>query len=51
MPAPLAETLTQPKTHAQLLQVAAELKQLSEQLNTAMGVLNIQLGFNSRDGD
>lgn len=51
VPAPLAETLTQPKTHAQLLQVAAELKQLSEQLNTAMGVLNIQLGFNSRDGD
>ena len=37
--------------YQQLLDVAGGLKQLQTSLNTAMHALNIQLGFNSRDGD
>ncbi|WP_052063800.1 imelysin family protein [Nitrincola sp. A-D6] len=37
--------------YQQLLDVADGLKQLQTDLNTAMYLLNIQLGFNSRDGD
>ncbi|MBA4502943.1 imelysin family protein [Marinobacterium marinum] len=48
---PLKAALTRPNTHQQLLDITARLKHLSEQLDSAMGVLNIQLGFNSRDGD
>lgn len=48
---PLKIAITQPAPHAELVEVAAELKQLSEQLDSAMDVLDIQLGFNSRDGD
>ncbi len=49
--APLKTALTRPESHAQLTSIAAQLKQLGEQLDTAMGALDIQLGFNSRDGD
>lgn len=49
--APLKTALTQPEAHAQLQQVTRLLKQLSEQLDSAMQVLDIELGFNSRDGD
>lgn len=48
---PLKQAVTRAETHTRLLGVATSLKQLSEQLDTAMEVLNIQLGFNSRDGD
>ncbi len=49
--APLKTAITQAESHAQLVSVTAQLKQLSEQLDSAMDVLGIQLGFNSRDGD
>ncbi len=48
---PLKAAITQPDAHAQLQQVTRLLKQLSEQLDSAMQVLDIELGFNSRDGD
>ncbi|MBV0933760.1 imelysin family protein [Marinobacterium weihaiense] len=48
---PLKIAITQPEQHARLTEVTAQLKQLSEQLDNAMDVLGIQLGFNSRDGD
>ncbi len=49
--APLKTAITQPESRAQLVAVTSQLKQLSEQLDSAMDVLSIQLGFNSRDGD
>lgn len=51
VPQPLRSALAQPGSRAPLNQVANQLKQLSEQLDDAMDVLGIQLGFNSRDGD
>ncbi|MBU2966222.1 imelysin family protein [Amphritea sp. 2_MG-2023] len=48
---PLTTTLYQPQTVTQLQQVSASLKQLDLALNAAMKTLDIQLGFNSRDGD
>jgi len=48
---PLSTAITQPDTHAELMAITTQLKQLSEQLDSAMDVLGIQLGFNSRDGD
>ncbi len=38
-------------THQQLMQVSDHLKELQSNLERAMQTLNIQLGFNSRDGD
>lgn len=51
IPSPLIRTLQQEGNAAQLYQLSAALKQLHLKLSTAMQPLNIQLGFNSRDGD
>ena len=51
IPAPLIKQLKQGDTAEQMQQLSADLKQLHQKLSTAMQVLNIQLGFNSRDGD
>lgn len=48
---PLKNAITQPDSHARLIHIADQFKQLSEQLDSAMDLLGIQLGFNSRDGD
>lgn len=48
---PLKTAVTRPQEHAQLTAIATQLKQLNTQLDSAMDVLGIQLGFNSRDGD
>ncbi|MEH6579830.1 MAG: imelysin family protein [Amphritea sp.] len=51
VPAPISASLKQPQTQQQFRQLAAELKILHQQLSTVTQLLNIQLGFNSRDGD
>ncbi|MDO6562328.1 imelysin family protein [Amphritea sp. 1_MG-2023] len=48
---PFTTSLYQPETVVQLQQISAALKQLDQELNAAMQTLDIQLGFNSRDGD
>lgn len=48
---PLATSLYQAETVTQLQQISTALKQLDVELNAAMQTLDIQLGFNSRDGD
>lgn len=40
-----------PQVHHQLMQISDHLKALQNNLELAMQTLNIQLGFNSRDGD
>ncbi|WP_299199522.1 imelysin family protein [uncultured Amphritea sp.] len=49
--APLITSLHQPETVKQLLEISAALQQLDRELSAEMITLNIQLGFNSRDGD
>lgn len=49
--APLYTTLTNAQTSAQLVQLSDTLKALHISLLTAMQALDVQLGFNSRDGD
>ncbi len=51
LPAPLASQLNSAATQQQLQQLAADLKTLHQQLTRAMQQLDVQLGFNSRDGD
>ncbi|GAA0795027.1 imelysin family protein [Marinobacterium sediminicola] len=48
---PLKIAVAQPEAHVQLVKISTQLKQLNDQLHSAMDVLGIQLGFNSRDGD
>lgn len=47
----ITELSITPQVHHQLLQVSDHLKALQSDLELAMQTLNIQLGFNSRDGD
>jgi predicted lipoprotein len=49
--APLVTSLNQPDTVNQLLQLGDTLQQLDRELSAEMITLDIQLGFNSRDGD
>ncbi|MBN0985900.1 imelysin family protein [Amphritea pacifica] len=49
--APLVISLNQPDTVSQLLQLSDSLQQLDRELSAEMITLDIQLGFNSRDGD
>lgn len=51
IPSPLIQQLGQGTAAEQLQQISDELKELHQKLSTAMQPLNIQLGFNSRDGD
>ncbi len=51
VPAPLITSLYQPETVSQLLQISDALQQLDHLLSAEMIAMNIQLGFNSRDGD
>lgn len=51
IPAPLITQMKQGDTIEQLQHLSTELKQLHQKLSSAMQPLNIQLGFNSRDGD
>jgi len=51
LPAPLYDTLETPERRPQLEQLADQLKSLHLNLELAMQALNIQLGFNSSDGD
>lgn len=51
IPGPLYTTLTEGQTAAQLIQLSDTLKVLHIGLLTAMQKLDVQLGFNSRDGD
>ncbi|WP_036230288.1 imelysin family protein [Marinobacterium jannaschii] len=48
---PIATQLRNPQGYAALKQLSDQLKQLHGNLEAAMQPLNIQLGFNSRDGD
>ncbi|WP_290697101.1 imelysin family protein [Amphritea sp.] len=48
---PLVTSLYQPETVDQLRQISDALQQLDRGLSAEMLTLNIQLGFNSRDGD
>lgn len=49
--APLVDRLSQAETVKQLLQISNALQQLDRELSAEMITLDIQLGFNSRDGD
>ncbi|MGB0465911.1 MAG: imelysin family protein [Pontibacterium sp.] len=51
IPTPLYQAVKDPASHQQLRLISVQMKQLHQQLETAMKSLNIQLGFNSRDGD
>ncbi|MGB0662646.1 MAG: imelysin family protein [Pontibacterium sp.] len=51
MPEAMAPLLTSPEGYQNLVAVADEVKVLNYALNDAMDALEIQLGFNSRDGD
>ncbi|BBB24659.1 imelysin family protein [Amphritea japonica] len=51
VPGPLITSLYQPETVGELLQISDTLQQLDRGLAAEMLALNIQLGFNSRDGD
>lgn len=47
----IESTLVSDNQRARLIEVASDLKNLHVDLEQAMALLNIQLGFNSRDGD
>lgn len=51
LPSPLSKHLHDPSVHSQLLQISLEISQLHNNLGTSMNTLELQLGFNSRDGD
>lgn len=51
LPTPLYLHIHDENVRAQLLQVSAELTELHEHLGKSMNELELQLGFNSRDGD
>lgn len=51
IPAPLYTALKKPEHYKQLQEISRELKAQTVALEAAMKPLNIQLGFNSRDGD
>lgn len=51
IPAPIEDTLHNPKTHQQLKGLSTELDQMQIQMEQAMANAGIHLGFNSRDGD
>ncbi len=48
---PLHEAIRDPARYARLVQLGVQLKQLHQALEDSMKPLDIQLGFNSRDGD
>ena len=51
--APLGDSLVAAlgRDYSSLLELTAQFKSLDESLNQAMQALDVQLGFNSRDGD
>ncbi|MCP4597983.1 imelysin family protein [Neptuniibacter sp.] len=51
LPSPLYLHVQDEKVRVKLLQVSAELTELHEHLGKSMNKLELQLGFNSRDGD
>ena len=51
IPAPLYSSVKAPEHYKQLQVISGELKAQTAALEQAMKPLNIQLGFNSRDGD
>ncbi|WP_261843191.1 imelysin family protein [Aliamphritea ceti] len=51
IPGPMFSTIEQPATQQQLRDLSANMKTLQYALGDAMQVLDLQLGFNSRDGD
>lgn len=51
LPTPMRSTLEQQQSYQQLDEISTEMKALHFALTAAMQPLDIQLGFNSRDGD
>lgn len=51
IPMPLHQAVKDPQQYKQLQVISGELKAQTAALENAMGPLEIQLGFNSRDGD
>ncbi|MCV6587695.1 MAG: imelysin family protein [Marinobacterium sp.] len=51
VPAPLYRSVKTPEHYQQLRQISVDLKAQTNDMEAAMKPLNIQLGFNSRDGD
>ncbi len=51
IPRPMFTTLEQPATRQQLRDLSAKMKTLQYALSDAVQLLDLQLGFNSRDGD
>ncbi len=51
LPAPLSKHVTEPEVRNQLLLLVEGLTLLSRSLEQSMNLLELQLGFNSRDGD
>lgn len=51
LPAPLSEHILKTEVREQLLTLSEELEQLGKKFAESMKLLEIQLGFNSRDGD
>jgi predicted lipoprotein len=51
VPLPLSEHIYEPEVREQLLLLIQGIEILHESLGKSMGMLELQLGFNSRDGD
>jgi predicted lipoprotein len=51
LPTPLYKHINEPKIRELLLQATEEINQLHAELDKSMSSLQLQLGFNSRDGD
>lgn len=51
LPSPLSKHLQEASVHKQLLHISEQISQLHNNLEKSMNMLELQLGFNSRDGD